>query len=512
MSRRVDVVIVGSGPIGSAFARPIGERRPQTSILMVDAGPKLTEPPGMNVRNIVDPDERLQAQALSQGRAPVRAALARAGERPAVVARPGTHLVRQYEPGASEQDGMPAAAMSTNIGGMAAHWTCACPAAADSERIAYLDQARLAAAEDEARRLLSVTTGGFPAGAAATAVRTALGRAFAELLGPGRRVGPMPLACTPVQDGRPLWSGADTVLYGLTLDRGAYRFELREQTLCRRLLVDGGRVRGVELEDLASGASEVVEAAVVVVAADALRTPQLLWTSGIRPVALGRHLNDQPQVIAAAYVPTNEPAAAGNGDPAAAHGPLATESGRDMLTGVSWVPFSEPDHPFHGQVMQLDASPVDLGVPDGSGAVVGLGWFCAKDVQADDRVEFSETQKDAYGMPAMRIHYRLTARDRQNIDEAMAHQRRAAEALGDFIPNGHPSLLPAGSSLHYQGTVRMGDDGGEASVCDASSRVWGFENLYVGGNGVIPTATACNPTLTSVALAALATDNLLGRL
>ena len=170
-------------------------------------------------------------------------------------------------------------------------------------------------------------------------------------------------------------------------------------------------------------------------------------------------------------------------------------------SGVSWVPFTDAE-PFHGQVMQLDASPVPLApgdVPE-PGTIVGLGWFCAKELRAEDRVVFDDTRTDGYGMPAIELHYRLTESDLATLDKARATIKRAAAALGDPL-DAEPITLPGGASLHYQGTVRMGrtDDG--TSVCDRHSRVWGIEGLRVAGNGVIPTSTACNPTLTSVGLA-----------
>ena len=84
-----------------------------------------------------------------------------------------------------------------------------------------------------------------------------------------------------------------------------------------------------------------------------------------------------------------------------------------------------------------------------------------------------------------------------------------ASLFGKEIKDGQQTLMPPGSSLHYEGTTRMGvkDDGD--SVCDSHSKVWGFDNLFVGGNGVIPMATTSNPTLTSVAMAVRASEKII---
>lgn len=484
----VDVAIVGSGPTASAYARILSEEAPGATIAMFEVGPTVSNPPGAHVKNIEDPERRSIAQRASEGPGAGAETVnspgaVKSGERRA---RPGTYLLQDgYAfPG---EDGMPVAAMSSNVGGMAAHWTAACPRPGGKERIPFL--ADLEQLLGDAERLLGVTTHAFDGAPFSDLVRKRLAAAVDEGRGPACRVKPMPLAVHRREDGVLAWSGSDVVMGEATRENP--QFQLFDESLVTRVLVEDGAAAGIEVQDRRSGETRRVAARYVVVGGDALRTPQLLWASGIRPDALGRYLNDQAQVVFASRLRDVQAEIA----PAAAGGALSEQA------GVAWVPYTD-EAPFHGQIMQLDASPIPLADDDPvvPGSIVGLGLFCAKDLQREDRVAFDDGARDSYGMPAMRIHYRLTDRDKQVLERARQEIVRLGKAVGEPLDE-RPFVLPPGASLHYQGTTRMGQADDGESVCSPDSQVWQVPRLFVAGNGVIPTATACNPTLTAVALA-----------
>jgi pyranose oxidase len=129
----------------------------------------------------------------------------------------------------------------------------------------------------------------------------------------------------------------------------------------------------------------------------------------------------------------------------------------------------------------------------------GISFYASKEIRYADQIVFDEESHDKDGMPQASISYEITERDHKSLKYLKSNVAAAASALGTLIQK-EPNVLPPGSSLHYQGTTRIGDSERE-SVCDSFGRVWGIDNLYVGGNGLIATATACNPTLTSIALA-----------
>ena len=500
-----DVLIIGSGPIGATFARIINDALPEAKILMIDAGPRLTGKAGMHIKNIADETERANAQIRSQGTnqkqyklitASERANAANIGELSLdLLARPGTHLLSEDVAGLKKNE-MPAAAHSTNAGGMGSHWTCACPRPGNAERIPFIPADEYEYAFSKAEELLYVTQKAFPASAEALAIQKLLGSVLNQQLAQDRQVQPMPLACKTNDKGERYWLGPDLILGKLAEPDYKGNFELRTETICRQLFTKAGTVTGALTEHLLTKTTQEIKAKIIVVAADVFRTPQLLWASGIRLKALGRYLNEHPFIFC--FVELHDELIDRS---------LVKDQEQWKMAGpigAFWVPFDAPHHPFHGQVMSMDESPLKIETYGNPKPIVGLGWGCTKEVRYEDHVYFSEDEKDSFGMPKMNIHFKLTERDHEQIEKAKQVQSRAAAAFGRVFKECEQTLMPPGTSLHAQGTVRMGTSDNGESVCDSYSNVWGYSNLFVGGNGVIPMATTSNPTLTSVAMAARA--------
>ncbi|MFC8201543.1 GMC oxidoreductase [Streptomyces sp. NPDC060006] len=489
---RTDVLVVGSGIMGSVVARLLRESDPALRITMVDGGSAIGTAPGVHLHDVDDP--KLWSRYNEQVGTGVQGMYTGAE-----VVREVPDSLTGLTPGmfhalafGEDAEAMPATALAWNAGGMGVHWTAATPWPAGNEVFDFGDADRWAADLDTAHALLAVT----PAAIGPTEV----GRLVLDVLtrhydgtGPGDRMPqPMPMAVTPTASG-PLPRTAPGTVFPAIAVGGDPAFTLLTGTLATALLVSGDRVTGVRLRRVADGteSSEYeLLADSVVVCADALRTPQLLFASGIRPPALGRHLNEHAFVTARVLL---DPDRFGLGLDALPL-PRAGEFSTDSL----WLPHNGTAQPFHGQIMNRT-------YVDGDGRPlahsVGLSLYVPVESRPENRLVFSETETDLAGMPRIGVEFGYSDADRALIGRALDEVRSLAEEFGQFDPATERALLPPGSSLHLTGTVRSGaaDDG--TSVCDPDGRVWGYDNLYLAGNGVIPTAMAANVTLTGAVTA-----------
>jgi pyranose oxidase len=522
-----DVLIVGSGPVGATFARRLVEAG--RSVLMIDMGAQLSDRPGAHLKNSFLYQRNLDLFS-SVIRGHLHEVSVPTNDAPVLTLDPGAYTVEygktpgfvhnNQNPDQDPARNLPGAGVSYGIGGMATHWTCATPRHHPTmERSGAYTADEWDRLYTGAEKLLNTHHHEFDGSIRHNVVRDALRAEFTELVEP-YQVQNLPLAVERRTDQPDFvrWSGADTV-FGPLLDGPLDRepFVLRAEHRCNRLVTtDGGAsIAYAEVQDLAAWRSLRIKANAYVVACNAYLTPQVLWASGIRPAPLGHYLTEQPMAFTQIVLRQDHVDALAEDtrfaqrirdyrqhhpeDPI----PIPASDPEPQV----WIPVSE-GRPWHCQIHRDAFHYGDLSPNVDGRLIVDLRWFGIVEPRYESRLSFSDVNTDVFDMPQPTFEWVLGEEDRRNQHQMMGDMLRAANALGGFLPGSEPQFVAPGLPVHLTGTVRMGtapDD----SVVDTTSRVWGIDNLYLGGNGLIPRGSASNPTLTSVAMAIKASEHLI---
>jgi choline dehydrogenase-like flavoprotein len=283
--------------------------------------------------------------------------------------------------------------------------------------------------------------------------------------------------------------------------------ELITRARVSRVLLDGSRAWGVEgvLLDAGgrpSGRRLRAVADAVVVAGGAIHTPLLLWASGIRHPALGRHLRIHPAARVGALF--DEPVRGWIGVPQSYHVSHFEAEGI-FLQGIFAPPAIEaPTVPGigakHHERMRRFGHLGSFGAlisESGSGRVTNAFGkpLILYPLGRDDRRRMAR----AIALTA-EIWFAAGAREVFTGVRSTPILRTPAEARAlatTDVPAGHFELM----AFHPLGTARMSADP-LRGVVDGAGRVHGCAGLYVADASVLPTSPRRNPQLTIMAVAA----------
>lgn len=438
MRRDADVLVVGSGPLGTAAARRLAEGGLRVTV--VEAGSAITEPPGSHFRNQArfrqDPDSFFAA--IGQYLTPI------AGD-------------------------LPGAADSSLVGGQGILWTNNCPRASGFERWDAMTPEEWELAYAAAEDILQVVPDPTAASRTGHAIRN---RLRGVLAADGRAIQGLPLCGrAPVEDGI-YFNGPSDILEAagpivrerIAVLPGVWVTTLRHQ---------GGRVKGADLAGPDGLTS--LEAPIVLLTGGAIGTAGLLHRSGIRPRALGRGMSFHALLFGQIVLDAG----------------MCPRAGDKDLAPRLWIPPTK-GAPWHVQVLRDTCPLPPAEAVDNPHRLLEFQAFVPMEFRDENVLQMDDDEAAAF-------RFASSDKDRERMRAMEADIRRLAEHLGPWRRGCEPAWQPDGVS-HIVGTCRM-DRQGWSGVADRLGKVHGFENLYLATVGLFPSPVAVNPTLTGTALA-----------
>ncbi|MYB53831.1 MAG: GMC family oxidoreductase [Acidobacteriia bacterium] len=301
------------------------------------------------------------------------------------------------------------------------------------------------------------------------------------------------------------------------------KLELRENAIVSHVLTDAdGTASGVRYFERLTGEERTVAAKRVVVAASAVDSTRILLNSkssahpngiGNGSDVIGRYLCEQFRFHVYAFAPQLYGRPATNDD--------------GISGGHIYIPrFESPEEKrdyMRGFGIQL------WGIGCGSNAqfakrMSGFGLDFKRDVRKSypaliqmhpygevlpyrhNRIAVDGTPPDRFGVPTIRIEYRLGENERKmlprmyDVVEQILHSMRA-----EPLPYQRGDLDELGAAIHEHGTCRMGEDP-KRSALNAYMQMHEVPNVFVVDGSAFPTPTEKNPTLSILAFAWRATD------
>ncbi|CAG8585181.1 4363_t:CDS:2, partial [Ambispora leptoticha] len=526
---RRDVVIVGSGPVGCTYARILVEAG--YHVIMVEAGAKESDPPGSHLKNAFRYQRDINSfTSIIKGHLQTLSVPTGGNIYPDTIDQTvelenGTMHLNQ-NPDQEPKVNLSAAAATYCVGGMGTHWTCSVPRLRGKERFPHLiPDEEMDQLYDEAERYVYHTADPYEGTMLQSTVQEALIKHYNKLGSLPADPKALPLA---VRYKKPynFWTGPyDILLEKNYKDR---KFELKDQHLATLLSPSDENPAVIDeliVKDLRRNERIRIKAKVYIICGGAILTPQLLYNSKqrqdtweIEMPALGKYLCEQTLAFCQIALKKDIVDKMVQDERWSKEVKSHTMKYPDDPIKIPfntpfpqcWIPYDD-ERPWHCQVHRDAFSYGRTSLAVDNRLVVDFRYFGRSKPDEKNRVMFSDKYKDMYGMPQPKFEVTTSKEDSATNHDMLIDMTKAALSLGGFLPDSGPQFMAPGTALHITGTVRMGTNTDD-SVVDTNLCVHGFSNLYIGSNGVIPTAIAANPTLTSIALAIKSANHIIKKL